>query len=187
MKWLAAMALGALLNPSLALRDVDGVQRRPLEVARGHTNALFFITQDCPISNRYAHEIRRICDGYASRGVSCTLVYVDGSITDVAAKKHAQEYGHGDYPKIVDRRRQLVAATGATITPEAVVVGSNGAIAYRGRIDNGYAGLLRPRSVVTEHDLRDALDAVTAGKPAPRAEVPATGCYIPDLQALPHP
>jgi hypothetical protein len=33
--------------------------------------------------------------------------------------------------------------------------------------------------VVTDHDLRAALDAVLAGRPVAKAEVPPIGCYIP--------
>ena len=52
----------------------------------------------------------------------------------------------------------------ATVTPQAVVVGPGGIVKYRGRIDNQYAALGKPRRVVTVHDLRDALDAVLAGR-----------------------
>jgi hypothetical protein len=61
-----------------------------------------------------------------------------------------------------------------------VVIRSDESIAYRGRIDNYYADLTRPRAQVTEHNWRDALDSVLAGKPVAKPEVPAVGCYIPD-------
>jgi hypothetical protein len=179
MNWLAAFALGVILHPSVAVRDVDGVLREPLKVERGHLEALFFVTWDCPVSNYYSHEIRRICDGYAQRGVGCSLVYTDATMTNDQAKKHAQDYGHGVYPKIVDRNHELVKATGAAITPTAVLVRPDGSIAYRGRIDNSFAAVGIQRRVVTEHDVRNALDEVLAGKPVAKPEGPAVGCYIP--------
>ena len=179
MSWLAAFALGVILHPSIAVRDVDGVIREPLKVEKDHLQALFFVTYDCPVSNYYSHEIRRICDGYAQRGVGCSLVYTDAAMTDDQAKKHAQDYGHGAYSKFVDRSHELVKATGAAITPTAVVVRPDGSIAYRGRIDNSFAAIGIQRHVVTEHDVRDALDAVLAGKPVAKPEEPAVGCYIP--------
>ena len=66
----------------------------------------------------------------------------------------------------------------ATITPAAVVVDARGDGAYRGRIDNFYASLGKPRQHVTEHDLMDALDAILAGKPVPKPETEALGCFI---------
>ena len=186
MNWLAAFALGSLLHPAITVRDVEGREQSPLKTAPGHAQALFFVTNDCPISNYYAHEIHRICDEYAARGLGCALVYIDPTLTDSQAQKHASDYGHGAYPKIVDRKHALVEATGATITPEAVLIAPDESVAYRGRIDNFYAALGRPRRVVTEHDLRDALDAVLSGKPVAKAEAPAVGCYIPGLAAYAH-
>jgi len=179
MKWLAALALGTILHPAIAVRDIDGVTREPLKVEKGQVGALFFVTNDCPVSNYYAHEIRRICDEYAKRGAGCSLIYTDATLTDDQAKKHAQDYGHGAYPKMVDRTHALVKATGATITPTAVLIRPDGSIAYRGRIDNSFAAIGVQRRVVTEHDLRDALDAVFAGRPVAKPEEPAVGCYIP--------
>lgn len=179
MKWFIALALGTILQPSIAVRDVDGVTREPLKVEKGHIGALFFVTNDCPVSNYYSHEIRRICDDYAKRGVGCSLVYTDPTLTDDQARKHAQDYGHGAYAKIVDRTHALVKATGAAITPTAVVIRPDGSIAYRGRIDNSFAAIGVQRRVVTEHDLRDALDAVVAERPVAKPEEPAIGCYIP--------
>jgi hypothetical protein len=183
MNWPVLFALGAVLSPTVRVRDIDGMERQPLKVEKGHAQALFFVANDCPISNYYSHEIRRICEAYAPKGLGCALVYIEPTLTDGAAAEHAGEYGHGAYPKIVDRKHALVAATGVTITPEAVVIRPDESIAYRGRIDNFYAALGRPRRVVTEHDLRDALDAVFGGQPVPKAETQAVGCYIPDLSA----
>ncbi len=178
MKPLILFALGAILHPSVAVKDIDGVMRAPLKVDKGKAEAVFFVTNDCPISNYYAHEIRRICDEYARRGAGCTLVYTDPSITDEQARRHSTEYGHGAYPKIVNRSHALVKAAGATINPTAVIVTADGRIAYRGRIDNTYAAIGIQRRVVTEHDLRDALDAVIAGRPVAKPETQPIGCYI---------
>jgi hypothetical protein len=178
MNWLALFTLGTILHPAVAVRDIEGVLREPLKVEKGRVEALFFVTNDCPVSNYYSHEIRRICEDYAQRGVGCALVYTDPSLTDDQARQHAKEYGHGSYPKIVDRAHALVKATEAAITPTAVLIRPDESIAYRGRIDNFYAAIGKQRRVVTEHDLRDALDAVLAGRPVAKPEVSPVGCYI---------
>src|SRR5260370_31286519 len=99
--WFLAFALGAIAHPLLQIPDIDSVQRMPFKVQKGHAAALFFVTNDCPISNYYSHEIRRICDDFASRGLSCSLVYTDPTLSSEAARKHAPDYGHADYPKTV--------------------------------------------------------------------------------------
>ena len=45
-------------------------------------------------------------------------------------------------------------------------------------IDNQYAALGKPRRVVTTHDVRDALDAVLAGRAVAHPETEAFGCFI---------
>jgi hypothetical protein len=172
------VALALLL---VTIRDVNGVAREPLKVGAGKAKVLFFITNDCPISNAYAPEIARICKDYQARGIGCELVYVDPTLSDEAARKHAQEYGHGDYPRIVDRKHELVNATGVTITPEAAVVDRRGKVVYRGRIDDSFAALGQPRRPVRSADLRNALDEIVAGKAIARPETKALGCYISGL------
>jgi len=176
MNWVA-------LTVVLAIHDVSGVERQPLRVVNGKANVLFFITNDCPISNVFAREIARICGDYKSKGMNCDLVYVDPTLSDAQARAHAQEYGHGDYPRIVDRRHELVKATGVTVTPQAAVIDRAGKIVYRGRIDDSFAALGQPRRPVKSADLRNALDAVAAGKPVAVPETKATGCFIADLAA----
>ena len=65
---LAAFALSAILHPMVRVRDTQGIERLPLKVEHGKVEALFFVAHDCPISNYYSREIRRICEDYASRG-----------------------------------------------------------------------------------------------------------------------
>jgi hypothetical protein len=168
----------------LGLKDIDGVTRTPLKEAKGREAVLFFVTNDCPISNVFAHEIARICSEYGPKGADCTLVYVDPALSDSEARKHAATYSHGAYPKIVDRRHELIKATGVTITPEVAVVNSEGRIVYKGRIDNSIPALGQPRRAPTSKDLREALDATLAGKPASHAATRAVGCYITDLKVL---
>lgn len=147
----------------------------------GPAGVLFFITNDCPIANSYAPEIQRICADYANKGVSCTLVYADLQLDSATIRKHREDFGYAAIPYVQDARHKLSAATGATITPEAVVVDPHGKVLYRGRIDNFYAGLGKPRRQVTEHDLRNALDEVLAGKPVTHPQTQAVGCYIPEI------
>jgi hypothetical protein len=152
---------------------------KPLEPS-GPASILFFITNDCPVANSYAPEIQHICSDYAAKGVSCTLVYSDLTLDTAAIDKHHAEYGYPDsIPAVKDTAHKLAAATGATITPESVVVGKGGKVLYRGRIDNFYAALGKPRRQATEHDLRDALGEVLAGKPVTHPQTQAVGCYIP--------
>ena len=154
-----------------------------LACAAGKTNVLFFISSDCPISNSYAPEIQRLCSEYGNKGIGCSLVYEDVGLDTTSMRKHLNEYRYGGMSAVIDSNRKIANRAKAKVTPEAVVIDSRGEIRYRGRIDNFYAALGKPRQQVTAHDLRDALDAVLAGKPVPNPETKALGCYIvpPDI------
>lgn len=158
-------------------RDVDGRDLR-LFTPWGSANVLLFIGSDCPVSNGFAPEIRRICDRFAAHGISCFLVYEDTGIDAPRMRAHMAEYGYVRMPAAIDADRTIARRAGASVTPQAVVIDPSGTVRYRGRINNFYAALGKPRQHVTVHDLRDALEALLAGRPIPNPETEALGCFI---------
>jgi hypothetical protein len=175
---LATAAHGHDAPPGRQLRDVDGVTRNPF-VPSGTANVLFFVTSDCPVSNRYAPEIQRQCAAYGRKGVFCLLVYEDTALDAAAVRRHRDSFGYRDIPAVIDTAHAIAATAHATVTPEAVVVTAGGEVRYRGRIDDRYEALGKPRRVVTAHDLQDALDAVLTRRPVVRPVTEAVGCFIP--------
>ena len=139
---------------------------------------MIFVTSDCPISNYYAPEIQDICTANQSKGLTCSLVYEDVDLDAPRMRAHLKEYGYHDIAAVIDHDRAVARRAGATVTPQAALFGPDGRIRYRGRIDNRYEAFGKPRRVVTEHDLRDAIAAVLDGRPVATAETPAFGCYI---------
>jgi hypothetical protein len=142
---------------------------------------LIFVSIECPISNRYAPEIRRLHDEFAVRGVRFRLVYPNPLDGDAAVRTHLQEFG---YPAIGERDddHTLVKMAGATITPEAAVFDGQQRLVYRGRIDDRYVELGRERPAATQHDLRNALTALLAGEAVNNARTQAVGCFIADMK-----
>lgn len=144
--------------------------------------ALIFISDVCPICNRYSPEMRRLADEYAEH-VDVRLVYPLPDANAQQLEQHSQDYGI-DGLTLWDPRQQLSRWSGASVTPEAVVLAPKDAtykLLYRGRIDNWYVDFGKPRSAPTLRDLRDVLDAIAAGSPKPFLETEAVGCTIPTL------
>ena len=150
----------------------------PLASVPGRSVVLLFVTNDCPISNSYAPEIQRIQKAYGGPKFAFYLVYVDPALTRKAAKQHNHEYGY-TFPALLDGAQQLAKVTGATITPEAAVVGANGKTLYCGRIDDRYVDFGKSRPQPTMRDLRNALDAITQAKPVLPATGKPIGCFLP--------
>ncbi|MDA0812398.1 MAG: redoxin domain-containing protein [Verrucomicrobia bacterium] len=162
----------------LPILDIDGHSITPLAPAAGHFSILVFTATECPIANAFSPEIARIAAEFEEK---CTvyLIYTDPDLSVQEVRDHLHDYSLKPVTAILDIEQTLVQATGATHTPEASVIDSEGNQIYRGRINNRYAALGKARHVVTKHDLRAALDSIIAGSPVsiPRTEV--IGCYIP--------
>jgi hypothetical protein len=125
-----------------------------------------------------APEIQRICGAAASKGARCLLIYEDVGVTAAAVRTHLSAYRYAGVTAVIDGDGSLARQLRTTVTPEAAVVGRGGAVLYRGRIDNRYEALGRPRRIVTTHDLQDALDLVLAGRPVAVPETTPVGCFI---------
>src|SRR5712692_7761401 len=182
---LVIVLAGALLQvPAVGVQRLDG---GPATVdpftAPADIKAIVFLftSTDCPISNRFAPEVRRIAATFAPQRVLFRLVYVNPAEDTGAIREHMTAFAYaGAAEAIRDPKHSLVRFVGATITPEAVVY-AGGRVAYRGRIDDRYVDLGLERPAATTHDLADALAAVLAGKPVPHPTTQAVGCFIADF------
>jgi len=142
---------------------------------------LIFVSTDCPVSNRYAPEIARLYEQFTPQGIRFRLVYPNPLDTPAAIDTHVRAFR---LPLAGERDpdHRLVKRAGATITPEAAVFDKNGRLVYIGRIDNRFVELGRERAAATEHDLRNALSALVAGKPIVPPRTQAVGCFIADMK-----
>jgi hypothetical protein len=137
----------------------------------------FFIATECPVSNFYAPEMRRLAQLYGPRGVRFVAVYAEPGLTDEAARGHARAYG---LPLEIELDHDLsqARAGGVVRVPTAVLAASDGRVVYRGRIDDRYAPDGRRRDEPRTHELEDALGAVLAGRSPDTAEAPVFGCPL---------
>lgn len=172
----AATGFGAV-SGTLGL---DGKAADPF-AAPAKVRVFVFVRTDCPISNRYAPELKRLSNEFASRGVVFSIVYADPSETSQNIQHHIEEYGFPGAP-IRDPAHELVRRAHATITPEAAVFSTTGKLLYHGRIDNRYVELGKAMVTPTRHDLEDAIAAALDGRPQPQASAPAVGCYLADVE-----
>ena len=165
-------------SPPVRLLDLDG---RPVDLWQSDAvTVVVFTRTDCPIANRYAPDVRWLCEAYRPRGVEFALVYVDPNESAEAVCAHLRAYG---YPcrGLRDPGHALVDRCGVRATPEAVVFAKDRSMTYRGRIDDRYVDVGRPRADPTTRDLADAIEATLAGEPVARPRTEAVGCPIADL------
>ena len=111
------LALASLPLAASTLMDIDGSEHRLPDPAAEAT-VVYFVTHDCPISNRFMPEIRRICTEYSSRDTRCLLAYVDPTVSADQIREHRRTYEHA-VPAVHDSNHALVDLAEASVTPEA--------------------------------------------------------------------
>ncbi len=157
---------------ALAFTDTSGRTYDLKALSRKACTVFVFFTPQCPISNIYSPRVREFAAEYGKRRVQFVLVDSNGE----DSLQQVRSYAAGrslTMPVVKDQGARLADILQAHTTPEAIVVDRQGVVRYRGRIDDN-----KDRAKVIRHDLRDALDALLAGRPIVRARTPAFGCAI---------
>ena len=181
---IAILAAAGVAPAELRLRDLDGRAVAVLPAAGEPTTVLLFARTDCPITNRYAPELRRLHDRFTPKGIRFWLVYPDPAETTEAVRRHAQAFGYGMTP-LQDTTHDLVRFVGARVTPEAAVfIGQPGGprLVYRGRIDDRNVDFGKTRTAPTSRDLENVLAALADKRPVSTRTTVAVGCAIPPLE-----
>jgi peroxiredoxin len=138
-----------------------------------------FICSHCPFVKHVRAGFASLAAEYQARGVAVvaiasndTQAYPQDGPEGMAAE--AKEAGYG-FPYLFDETQDVAKAYGAACTPDFFVFDEQRRLFYRGQMDASRPGNGVP---VTGADLRAALDAALAGRPAPSEQRPSLGCNI---------
>ena len=177
MRWLPlALLLSTSIASAIELPATDGKSYDPLAAGGKKAVVLFFVSPFCSTTRSFMKEINQIASDYADR-VMVYLVHSDSEITLEVALEHTV-LSEVKATVLIDKQQALAKQVQARITPEAVVLAPNSAPLYKGRINDLYLGPTKRQRAATTKDLRDALDAILAGKPVPSPQHEAQGCKI---------
>jgi peroxiredoxin len=155
---------GAADGKMVALKDL---------LVKNKAVAVIFVATKCPVSNAYNDRMAALGREYAAKGIA--VVGINSNKTEPAAEvaAHAKEHGF-TFPVVKDPGNKVADAYGAQKTPEVFVLSPRGDLLYHGRIDESQDD---PKNVKSP-DLRNALDAILAGKSVATPETKAFGCTI---------
>jgi peroxiredoxin len=170
--------------PDFSLPGVDGKTHALKDFAQAKVLAVVFTCNHCPEAYAASARIQETATFYQDKGVA--VVAISGN--DPLALR-ADELGyapHGDsfeemklaakeanwsIPYLYDGETQAVSrAYGAQSTPHVFVFDAERKLRYTGRMDEGY----RKAGPVEKSQMRDAIDALLAGK---EVAVPVTRSY----------
>ncbi len=171
--------------PAFSLPGTDGRTHALTDYQASPVLAVVFTCNHCPASMLYERRIQRLHDDYRGKGVALVAINPDSTdalgpadlaYTDVGDSlsdmKARAAYRHFDFPYLYDGDTQAAAkAFGVTALPQIFVFDRDRRLQYEGRIDDSV-----DEAGVRERDAREAIDALLAGRPVPRAHATASGC-----------
>jgi peroxiredoxin len=166
-----------LTAPSFDLPGVDGRNHGLGDYADAGILVLIQSCNHCPWVQAWEGRMNAIAGEYADRGVRVVAI----------ASNDAVAYPEDGLPAMIERARKqgcvfdylydedqsVARALGSERTPEVFVFDQDRRLAYHGVIDDDREG-----DNITQHYLRDSLDALLAGKQPPVAETTPLGCTV---------
>ncbi|MES2732507.1 MAG: thioredoxin family protein [Bacteroidota bacterium] len=158
-------------NRSVSLLDYKGSQGV----------VIIFTSHACPYAKLYDSRIHNLAKEFQGRGIQFLLINSntstednDDSIEQMAAAARQKGYS---FPYLADKEHRAAKMFGATKTPEAFVLQTNGGVftlKYRGAIDDNP----QMPNDVSAHYLREAIQAVLGKTNLSVVDRRATGCMI---------
>jgi peroxiredoxin len=160
------------------LGGVDGKSYQLSAISEGKTaTAVVFMCNHCPYVLAWLDRLNAVANEYAGKGVAFVGINSNDPVKypvdsfegmQTLAKEQALPY-----PYLHDETQAVAKAYGAERTPEVFLFDEGLRLRYHGAPDDN-----SDETQAKVPYLRNALDAVLAGKEAPIAETPAAGCTI---------
>ena len=163
-----------------ALIDHQGAFRHLYYYAKDPaTKAIVLFVQGngCPLVRKRVPELKRLHDAYATNGVVFWMLNANTQDSRAEVAREAAEFGI-DWPILMDETQIVARGLKVVRTAETIVIDPNNwRIRYRGAIDDRLS--FETQKPAAQHEyLRDALDALLAGKDIQTEVTSAPGCVV---------
>ncbi|HWB25500.1 MAG TPA: redoxin domain-containing protein [Chitinophagaceae bacterium] len=174
--------------PDFNLQGVDGKMYSLASFKNANILVIIFTCDHCPTAQAYEDRIIKLTSDYKNKGVAVVAImpndpksvqlaelgYTDLSDSYEEMKQRAAEK-HFNFPYLNDGETEAVSKLyGPIATPHAFVFDKDRKLRYNGRIDN----VEKPSKTPTSFDLRNAIDALLAGREVPVTTTKVFGCSI---------
>jgi peroxiredoxin len=179
---LSALAAGAPVpGPAAATKMKSALDGKSVSIAdvQGKAGTLVVFTcNHCPFARGWERRIADLANTYSKKGIGVILINANDPAKNdeddfAGMQARAKQLGL-QVPYVMDDSSGVARAFGASVTPEAFLFDRSGKLAYHGTIDDNH----RDAAAAKNHYLKDALEAVLGGRPAPVAETKGIGCGI---------
>lgn len=173
-----ALELGDVAPKSdVKMKNVDGKELSVADVKGVKGTLVIFSCNHCPFVKAWEERITALGNGALKQGVGVIQINSNDPAkagdTYEAMQDRAKARGF-QFPYVVDADSGVARAFGATRTPEVFLFDAAGKLVYHGAIDDNH----KDAAAAKEHYLKDALDALVAGKEITVKTTKAVGCSI---------
>ena len=181
------LAIGSVA-PDFMLEGIDGKTYSLDSFKEAEVLTIVFSANHCPTAQAYEERMNQLSMDYKPKQMRMVAIssnhpeavcleelgYSDLGDTFEEMKIRASEKAYA-YPYLYDGDTQEVAmAYGAKATPHVFIFDRERKLRYTGRIDE----MEDPYQLPRQHDARNAIDALLAGKPVPVETTKAFGCSM---------
>jgi peroxiredoxin len=166
--------------PAFSLPDVVSGRTISVETFAGKKGLLvMFLCPHCPYVKHIQKPLTAMANQYAAAGLATVAIssndieqYPEDGPDGMCGQAH--ECGF-EFPYCYDESQEIARAYQAACTPDLFLFDAERKLVYRGQFDGA-----RPKNEVpvTGTDLREAIEAVLAGKPVAAQQRPSIGCNI---------
>lgn len=154
---------------------IDGKKHALADLKEAQAVVVVFTCNHCPIATAYEERLKQLQSDFRDRGVQVVAVSVSRSEEDtlelLQARAREREF---NFHYLQDLSQELGRQYGAAVTPQALVLDGERKVAYMGAIDDDW----QHADNVGVHYVREAVEAVLAGKLPKHTETRHTGCGI---------
>jgi peroxiredoxin len=170
----AEPAIGAAAPDFVAMVGIDDKPHGLADYKDAKLVVLVFTCNHCPVAQAYEDRLVALQKDYGPKGVQLVAVNVNNQPADRLdeMKKRAKDKQFS-FPYLYDATQKIGRDYHATVTPHVFVLDKDRKIAYMGAVDDA-----QQVGQVKKHHLRDALDALLAGKKPPKEVTQQFGCGI---------
>jgi peroxiredoxin len=170
--------LGTIV-PDFNLQDVISGRNFSSDDLHGKVSVVMFICNHCPFVKHVNDQLVKLATDYIPRGVKFIAISSNDVVgyPEDSPEKMKETAGQLQYPfpYLYDKSQKVAKAFDAACTPDFYIFSKNGALVYRGQLDDSRPSLDLP---VTGKDIREALDNILSGKPVSEFQRPSIGCNI---------
>lgn len=163
--------------PDFNLKGVDGRNYSLSSFADKQILVVMIWCNHCPYVQAYENRVIQLAKDFASRGVQFVAInpnddsrYAEDSFEEMVKRTKSKGY---PFPYLRDETQEVARRYNAICTPQMYAFDKARRLRYHGRVDDN-----RDPSQAQSHELKDALDALLAGKSPPIEQTRPFGCSV---------